>query len=127
MANKEHRQEIRDSLFLLSDMHLGEQRETLRIKVRNLSPGGLMAECPVHAVSGERVTIDLRNIGVVTGWVAWVIENRFGVVFDHEIDPKAVRQPLSSASDVPGMCVRRPLVFEEPLPEIDPRNLRRIC
>jgi hypothetical protein len=123
----EQRRDERDSLFLLAAMRLADQAETLRIKVRNLSRGGMMAECPVHVERGERLHIDLRNVGWIGGTVTWVLENRFGVAFDREIDCKAVRQPVASSDDVPEMCVRRPLVgaLESP-PQPEPGNLRWI-
>ena len=34
----------RDSLFLSADLTLGEGGEPVRVKVRNLSDGGMMAE-----------------------------------------------------------------------------------
>lgn len=124
---KNQRRDDRDSLFLLAVMRLADQAETLRIKVRNLSPGGMMAECPVHTLCGERLMIDLRNVGWVSGRVTWVIENRFGVAFDRQIDCKAVRQPVIARDEIPEMCVRRPLFgASEPPPQPEPGNLRRI-
>ncbi len=113
----------RDSLLLLATMRLGDQAETQRIKVRNLSPGGMMGEGPVRTSCGERLAIDLRNVGWISGTVAWVMENRFGVVFDRQIDCKAVRQPVTGAANVPELYVPRPpAAISEP----EPGNLRRI-
>jgi hypothetical protein len=53
-----------------------------------------MAEAPVLAKRGDKVQLELRNIGQVTGHVAWVAQGRFGVAFDHPIDPKLARQPV---------------------------------
>jgi hypothetical protein len=100
------RQSPRDSLFLLATCHLPQRHEEQRIKVRNLSATGLMAEGPVQAVVGEPVSIDLRNVGRVDGIVAWVQATRFGVAFADAIDPVLVRQPASFT----------------PAPEADPRN-----
>jgi hypothetical protein len=41
-----------------------------------------------------QVTVELRNIGVVPGSVAWVEGNRFGVAFADTIDPKLARSPV---------------------------------
>lgn len=118
------RREARDSLFLLAGMRMAGQAETLRVKIRNLSKGGMMAECPVRAVCGEPLTIDLRNVGWISGRVSWVVENRFGVVFDREIDCKAVRQPDTTPSEVP--YARATFAASEPPPLYNPGNLRRV-
>lgn len=86
----------RDSLFLLVEIRLEGSASEFRVKVRNLSVGGMMAEGSVPVVPGIRLKISLRNIGWVDGCVAWVQENRFGIAFDQEINPKLVRAPLGS-------------------------------
>ncbi len=124
---EEYRIKGRDSLFLSATMRLSNQSETLRIRVRNLSAGGMMAECPVHVECGDRLMTDLRNVGWVSGSVAWVFENRFGVTFDNQIDCKAVRRPINAGDAEPEMRVRRPLaVPSAPPPEPEESNLRRI-
>jgi PilZ domain len=84
----------RDSLMLKAEMKLSEQGTTLEARIRNLSSGGLMAEGHARVERGETVEVNLRNIGWVTGKVAWVTENRFGVAFDQAIDPKIARKPV---------------------------------
>ncbi|MEO0441905.1 MAG: hypothetical protein AAF067_13660, partial [Pseudomonadota bacterium] len=38
----------------------------------------------------------------VTGHVAWVAQGRFGVAFDHAIDPKLARKPVGQSKlDLP--------------------------
>ncbi len=85
----------RDSLFLkavLRFLSTGAQGE---VRVRNLSAGGLMAEAPVRVTRGEKVELELRNIGWVSGHVAWIAEGRIGIAFDHPIDPKEARKPVT--------------------------------
>ena len=89
----------RDSLFLFADLAFDGRGETARVKVRNLSSGGMMAEGGPAVSTGERLTIDLRNVGAIQGAVAWVQGNRYGVAFDGEIDPKLVRAPLATNAD----------------------------
>ena len=109
----------RDSLLLKAEMKLTEQNKTIEARVRNLSAGGLMAEGNARVVRGEAVEINLRNVGWVTGKVAWVTENRFGVAFEHPVDPKIVRKPVGQNNDAISMrhtqAERRP----------DPSKLRR--
>ncbi len=92
----------RDSLFLLAEIRLEGASSEFRVKVRNLSTGGMMGEGSVPVVPGNRLKISLRNIGWVDGCVAWVQENRFGIAFDQEINPKSVRTPLDGDQSVSG-------------------------
>ncbi len=89
----------RDSLFLAADVRLDGIADGHRVKVRNLSAGGMMADGEAPVVRGSIITVDLRNIGRVEGSVAWVQGNRFGIAFNKEIDPKLARAPTSTAQD----------------------------
>jgi prepilin-type processing-associated H-X9-DG protein len=93
MSNIDTRQVNRDSLFLLAQLRVDGQPGTTRVKVRNLSAGGMMAEGEAKVVRGTLVAVELRNIGWVDGSVAWRQDNRFGIAFVDEIDPAAVRAP----------------------------------
>ncbi|MDZ7587984.1 MAG: PilZ domain-containing protein [Parasphingorhabdus sp.] len=84
----------RDSLFLKAELAFVESGESGEVRVRNLSAGGMMAEAPIRAHRGDRVTLELRNIGRVSGHVAWVAHGRFGVAFDFPINPKFARLPV---------------------------------
>jgi len=97
MSGVDTRNIARDSLFLLAELRLDAALGDYRVKVRNLSGGGMMAEGQVPVVPGHRLQVKLRNIGWVEGAVAWVQENRFGIAFDREIDPKLAR-PSAAAS-----------------------------
>lgn len=72
--------------------------EALRFTVRNLSPGGMMAQGQGVLPIDARVSVTLRNVGAVQGKVAWVDKDRYGIAFDHQIDPQAVRAPVALAS-----------------------------
>ena len=97
MSNVETRQVDRDSLFLLAQVRVDGVAQPNRVKVRNLSAGGMMAEGEVEVGRGAPVEIELRNIGWVKGTVAWRQDNRFGIAFVDEIDPKEARAPVNSA------------------------------
>lgn len=88
------RSEPRDSMFLMAAMRRPGGTE-VQVKVRNLSPGGMMAESPVNFSRGEQIETDLRGIGLVTGKVAWTAGGRVGVQFDTSIDPRLARKPVS--------------------------------
>ena len=91
MSNVDTRQVNRDSLFLMAQMQVDGSDRSYRVKVRNLSPGGMMAEGEVYVARGARVHIELRNLGWVEGSVAWKHEDRMGIAFVDEIDPKKAR------------------------------------
>jgi len=90
----------RDSLFLLAMMRV-EGRDLLhRVKVRNLSEGGMMAEGDnLRIARGQLVSIELRNTGWVEGTIAWVEGNRCGVSFVDPVDPARVKAPASDADN----------------------------
>ena len=98
MNNVETRQVDRDSLFLLAQMRVDGVDQPNRVKVRNLSTGGMMAEGQVEVGRGAPVEVELRNIGWVKGTVAWRQDNRFGIAFVDEIDPKQVREPVGTSA-----------------------------
>lgn len=112
MNSVDTRQGSRDSLFLMADIRLDGGGKVHRVRVRNLSTGGMMAEGNnVKAVRGMLLTVDLRNIGTVEGSVAWVQDNRFGIAFAEEIDPRLAWGMAPGQDDPAAQCVpRRPSV-----------------
>lgn len=95
MTDTDHRQIERDSLFVMADLRVDGVPGEQRVKVRNLSAGGMMAEGEMKVQIGGAVEVNIRNIGWVEGSVAWVQENRFGIAFHDEIDPKVARAPVA--------------------------------
>ncbi|MFA5966192.1 MAG: PilZ domain-containing protein [Sphingomonas sp.] len=96
-----NRQDARDSLFLMADMRVPGTREVLPIRVRNLSPGGLMADYPDGLDQGMAIEFEVRGIGWVTGHVAWSAAGRIGVAFDRQIDPMLARKPVGMGAKTP--------------------------
>lgn len=88
----------RNSLFLKAVLRFPTSGAQGEVRVRNLSAGGLMAEAPVQASRGEPVEVNLKNLGWVTGKVAWIAESRCGIAFDYPIDPKAARQQIGTGA-----------------------------
>lgn len=101
MAADEHRRIARDSLFLTAGLRIAGDAAEHRVKVRNLSSGGMMAEGAVRAVCGVLVEVDIRNVGWVAGAIAWVQGNRFGIAFSKDIDAKLARVPVTSGDSTP--------------------------
>lgn len=98
----------RDSLLLIADIVAEGEASAARFKVRNLSPGGMMAQGEGLLREGARVSVTLRNVGAVQGKVAWAENGRYGIAFDHEIDPQAVRAPVALATFLSDTIKARP-------------------
>ncbi|GAA0729110.1 PilZ domain-containing protein [Sphingomonas japonica] len=82
----------RDSLLLTALIEIDGTRT--QVRVRNLSPGGMMAELPQPVAIGSEVKAEVRGLGLVPGRVAWCTDGRIGIAFDREIDPLAARKPV---------------------------------
>lgn len=91
----------RDSLFMQALLMAADGGEPAVVRVRNLSPGGMLAEAPMEIAEGAAVAVELRNVGRVSGRVIWVGEGKFGIAFDRPVDPQAVRRQVVSESDLP--------------------------
>jgi hypothetical protein len=98
------RAEPRDSLFLQA-VFTRQGREPLTLRVRNLSSGGLMADCTEPMTKGESIDAEIRGIGTVSGKVAWVGGNRFGMAFEIRVDPKLARKPVGTSAAKPTILV----------------------
>ena len=57
----DNRQLPRDSLFVMADLRLDGSDGIQRVKIRNLSSGGLMAEGAAKIGRGQQVSIELRK------------------------------------------------------------------
>lgn len=125
MDANDNRQIARDSLFVMAELRLESVPIDYRIKVRNLSAGGMMGEGDVRVAPGTRVWVNLRNIGWTEGAVAWVQDNRFGVAFREEIDPKEARSSMGQGEHTP-RYVRPPILSASPPTPPPPSALRKI-
>lgn len=96
-----HRATTRDSLFLQAKFRHDGMAEAEVVRIRNLSAGGLMAEYPEPVDVGTPVVVEVRGIGKVPGHIAWCAEQRVGVAFDREVDPKRARKPVGKGAKTP--------------------------
>jgi len=125
MSGVDTRHVPRDSLFLLASLRLDGDAAEHRVKVRNLSAGGMMAEGDVRVERGARVSVDLRNVGWVDGTVAWVQDKRFGIAFSEEIDASRVRAQVAPADPgTPGFT--KPASIMPLHGAVDPSRLRKL-
>ena len=91
MVMTDARNLARENLFLLADLWIENEAAPHRIKVRNLSAGGMMGEGRVPVVRGHRIRVNLASAGEATGTVAWIQDTRFGVAFENEVDLSKIR------------------------------------
>jgi hypothetical protein len=87
----------RDSLFLAATLCFADEARPRETRARNLSAGGVMAECGRTVPTGTRVAIEIRGIGEVDGRVAWCAAGRVGISFDTPVDPRLARKPVGPA------------------------------
>lgn len=113
MDGSENRQIARDSLFVMADLRVDGLPTEYRIKVRNLSDGGMMGEGVVRILRGSSVEINIRNIGWIKGTVAWVQDTRFGIAFLEPIDPRLARARPVTDEGAPRFT-RSPQTFSDP-------------
>ncbi|MBC2777488.1 PilZ domain-containing protein [Parasphingopyxis sp. GrpM-11] len=71
----------------------GERGTLGNARVRNLSSKGLGGVTDAHLEPGEAISILLRGVGSVSGHVAWVKGDKFGMEFDEMIDVDHVSMP----------------------------------
>lgn len=118
----------RDSLFQMAEVRCGGSAQGHRVKVRNLSSGGMMAEGELPVERGASVAVQLRNIGWVEGSVAWLQGARCGIAFAYEVDAKLVRAPSQKTEAVEFTTPRfaRPSSILPHDQQVDQRRLRKV-
>jgi len=126
MAGIDTRSDSRDSFFLLANICVDGAREPSRVRVRNLSNGGMMGEGDALVRRGDCVTVELGSVGAIPATIAWVQGRRFGVAFDREIDAERARRPVATASDRPYGDGAFSRAHRAPAPPAPPERLRRI-
>jgi len=84
----------RQNLLLMANVCL-RGSEACRVRVRNISSGGVKVLGPLVPYAGEAVRIELPNLGWLRGKVAWTSGEEFGIQLYSQIDPLVVRQPVT--------------------------------
>jgi hypothetical protein len=95
------REKDRESMFLLASVVFENSSEKLSMRVRNISNGGMLVDCPDIHEKGRPLIAELKGIGAVAGRVAWSNAGKMGVAFNVEVDPKLTRQPVGVAAKTP--------------------------
>ncbi len=91
----------RDSLFVSAQLRIAGMANVWEVRVRNLSPGGLMVELDRMVEPGIAVRLEMRGLGEVAGTVAWCTRGRVGIALDTPIDPKRARKPVGAGTTTP--------------------------
>ena len=125
MSGLETRSVSRDSLFLLANIRVEQDEDVHKVRVRNLSDGGMMGEGSLRVQRGNRLKIEMRNIGKIEGSVAWVQDNRFGIAFDEEVDSQRARKPAMEGDLSEAATLERSWQHRAPSPP-DPKSLRKL-
>lgn len=97
----ETRDKSRESIFLGAVINLGNQRQSLNVRVRNISSGGMMIDLAGPHPKGLVVVAEMKGIGEVRGRIAWSTENRTGIAFERTVDPKLARHTPAQSPTVP--------------------------
>lgn len=100
MRDQDNRKHERDSLFLMAELRLERDGAPYAVKLRNISDSGVMAEGSMRVIRGSEVFVDLCNIGLVAGKVAWAAGDRCGIAFDEAVESAKVRFPVTDV-DLP--------------------------
>ncbi len=77
----------RESVHVAARLRIAGAASAMKVGIRNVSAGGLMAELPRAIAPDAAIEVELAGIGWVAGRVAWQTAGRVGVAFDREIDP----------------------------------------
>ena len=83
---------------LLADLRTDGTRAQ-RVRVRDLSEAGFMAECDAPVPIGSAVSLDLPGVGVVRARVRWSFAGRLGARFNEQVDFAAARDGIARATN----------------------------
>lgn len=95
----------RTSMFLQATILCMASGERYPLRVRNISAGGLMADCSHEFSPGDRVELDVRGVRQQAGQIAWAGHGKLGVSFDDPINPSLARRPVTTESGTPRLQV----------------------
>jgi hypothetical protein len=104
-----NRTQARESIFLSASVTFETQSSAVTVRVRNISSGGMMVDSSHPVAPGSALVADIKNVGRVKGRVAWCTDNRMGIAFDREIDPRTARVKVGGDS-------REPIYAKPPTP-----------
>ena len=90
----------RQNVMLMVSLQLAGWPEQ-RVRVRDISAGGLKVNAPLSPAVGTQLRVELPQLGWIGGAVAWTNDTSFGVRFGHQVDPAAARQRVTGDFSTP--------------------------
>lgn len=108
-ASGRMQRDARTLTLLLVGRIIGEHGDGL-CRIRNISPGGLMAEVFARFEVGDVVHIELRNGQSLSGTVRWTRDGGLGLQFDARVEDirQILAEPLAEESLLPVRAPRLP-------------------
>ena len=82
---RNRRESARHRVLLVREIQTEGMAEPVRIRVRDISARGMMAEASVRMQEGERLILHLADGGQVAGAVLWVRGLSFGIIFESDL------------------------------------------
>jgi PilZ domain len=89
------RSEARDEV-LHRTRAIGPDGRSLTVTVVNVSPHGMMLRCDRDYCAGERITVALPAIGIVTAVIRWSLGGRLGCQLERAIPANLYHQVLGA-------------------------------
>ncbi len=102
------RDKSRESIFLGAVVHVGDEKQSRNVRVRNISSGGMMIDLPGPQPRGLLVVAEMKGIGEVRGQIVWSTDNRVGIAFEKMVDPKLARHTPAPSPAAPAYA--RPII-----------------
>jgi diguanylate cyclase (GGDEF)-like protein len=90
---------------LLRKATLHWEHRAMDVRVRNISPGGALVECPRGLPPGTQIMLALPGCGELGAEVRWIDADRMGVRFAEEFD---IRRLAPKRRADPGLAVLKP-------------------
>jgi hypothetical protein len=106
--------EHRYAVMLRGSIRRAHSGNRLPAKIRNISAGGLLAECGYPARDGDLVEIDIPRLGPVLGHIRWGSGGMVGIEFDGPIDPTRAWVKMQKSEvlyEMPNISSKRPGVI----------------
>ncbi len=103
----------RSRVMLLANLRLAAFGNPARIRVRDISKGGLKGSGIGLLPAGSQATVELPNIGLVRSKVVWSNQDDFGLEFDHLIDVHTVKTKITGN-------------YAQPIPDPEPEKRWRM-
>lgn len=97
MGDDEKRTASRHRLLLLAELQVEGEADFHPVKVRDLSESGMRAQGGFVLARGASVKVRFKQLGTISGKIAWSEDTMFGVRFDLPIDPMMARPQVSGS------------------------------